>query len=298
MASKKLGKGLSSLLDHRHAVDAQEGGGPLWISPDALSASSQQPRKDLERGVAKLSESLRRHGMMQPIVVTELGEGQYEILAGERRWRAAQLAGMKQIPQLLRPKPTSAAERFELALIENIQREDLDAIEKAKACQKLLGEHGMTQGQIAERLGMERSTVANLVRLLELPTELQAAVSRETISAGHARALLRLNGSTLQQSTYEKILSDGLSVRATEALCVSADKVGAVTPRQARPRKPAWVADLQERITRKLGLKSEVRLLARGGGRLVLHFQDLEALDRLSTQLGVSEDESRELMEG
>ncbi len=298
MATKKLGKGLSSLLNHQHSSDIQEGGAPLWVSPDALTASSEQPRKDLEKGIGGLAESLRRHGMMQPIVVTELGQGKYEILAGERRWRAAQLAGMKQIPILTRPNPTSAAERFELALIENIQREDLDAIERAKACQKLLGEHSMTQAQIAERLGMERSTVANLVRLLELPEGLQAAVSRETISAGHARALLRLNGSDAQQKTYRAILDGGLSVRVAESLCVAAATGSEEKPRAARPRKPAWVNDFQERITRKLGLKNEVRLLARGGGRLVLHFKDLDALDRLASQLGVSEDEARELMDG
>ena len=123
MATKKLGKGLSSLLNHQHSRDIQEGGAPLWVSPDALTASSEQPRKDLEKGIGGLAESLRRHGMMQPIVVTELGQGKYEILAGERRWRAAQLAGMKQIPILTRPNPTSAAERFELALIENIQHD-------------------------------------------------------------------------------------------------------------------------------------------------------------------------------
>ncbi len=296
-ASRKLGKGLGSLLSNTHATETADSGGPLWVSIDQLIANTQQPRQDTERGLGSLAESLRRHGMMQPIVVTQAGPNQYEILAGERRWRASQMAGFKKVPVFVRGAIRSEAERLELALIENIQREDLDPIERATACRQLIDGHGLSQEDVAERLGYERSTVANLVRLLDLPDFIRESVSRETISAGHGRALLRLNGTPSQKAVYDAILDDGMSVRATEAACKKAAKGGIQARHQARPMKPAWVQDLQERMSRELGLKVDIALKRRAGGRVVIQFQDLEQLDAISGLL-VTRTESQELLEG
>ncbi|MCH2102294.1 MAG: ParB/RepB/Spo0J family partition protein [Planctomycetes bacterium] len=296
-SAKKLGKGLGSLLTNTHATDSQETGGPLWVQLEELVANSQQPRLHLDRGIEALAESLRRHGMMQPIVVTRQAGGKYEILAGERRWRASQLAGLKKVPILVREGLRGDAERLELALIENVQREDLDPIERAQACDRLIREYGVSQEQVAERLGYERSTVANLVRLLDLPANLREAVSRETITAGHARALLRLNGTPEQSQVFDQVVEGGLSVRATEAICKKAAESGVRPRHKARPRKPPWVLDLQERLARKTGGPVEIALKKGQGGKMVLHFSSLDHLDELS-QLFSLASETEELLEG
>jgi ParB family chromosome partitioning protein len=235
--------------------------------------------------------------MMQPILVTQSEDGKLEILAGERRWRAAQMAGMKQVPVLIRPAAQSDGERLELALIENIQREDLNPIERGQACQRLIAQHGYTQELVADRLGYQRSTVSNLLRLLELPVELQSDVSRETLTAGHARALLQLQGSPLQSEARKRVLEEGLSVRQTEELCKEWSRKGATPKHRARPRKPAWVVDLQEKVARSLGVRTELQLLSKGGGKLILHFKDLEQLDGFTQRLG-GRSEAEELLEG
>jgi ParB family chromosome partitioning protein len=296
---RKLGRGLGSLLSTRHGQDeaAQPAEGRVWAALEDLRPSQEQPRRDFERGLNGLAESLRRHGMMQPILVTLAPDGKYEILAGERRWRAARIAGLKQVPIMVRQGTESPGERLELALIENIQREDLNPIERAQACTRLVEEHGYTQDLVADRLGYQRSTVSNLMRLLELPESLQADVSRETLSAGHARALLQLQGTPLQAEARKRVLDEGLSVRQTEQLCKEWSKSGASAKHRARPRKPAWVVDLQEKVSRRLGVRTELLLLTKGGGKLILHFQDLDQLDQMTQRLGGTS-EASELLEG
>jgi ParB family chromosome partitioning protein len=280
--SRKLGKGLGSLLATRHASESAEAGGPLWVEVSQLLANTQQPRKDTQKGLKGLADSLRRHGMMQPIIVTAAGDSMYEILAGERRWRASKMAGFQRVPVIVRGAISSEAERLELALIENIQREDLDPMERAQACKELIRNNGLSQEEVAERLGYERSTVSNLLRLLELPEAMREAVSRETISAGHGRALLRVNGMPEQKRIYDAIVKEGLSVRATEKACKAASAGGLGAKHKARPKKPAWVMELQEKIGRKVGAKTEITLKRRAGGRIVIQFQDLADLDRLA----------------
>lgn len=296
---RKLGRGLGSLLASRHGSDDSptDAEGKVWALVEDLRPNHEQPRKDFERGLESLAESLRRHGMMQPILVTKAADGKYEILAGERRWRAARMAGLKQVPILVRQATQSDGERLELALIENIQREDLNPIERAQACRRLVEEHGYSQDLVADRLGYQRSTVSNLLRLLDLPEPIQSDVSRETLTAGHARALLQLQGTTLQSEARKRIVEEGLSVRQAETLCKEWSLKGATPKHRARPRKPAWVVDLQERVARSLGVRTELQLLAKGGGKLILHFDDLEQLDRFAQGLeGPSE--AQELLEG
>ncbi|MDP6129574.1 MAG: ParB/RepB/Spo0J family partition protein [Planctomycetota bacterium] len=285
MVTRKLGKGLDSLLSTRHAQENNSADGVLWISVSNLLENSQQPRLHTERGLERLSNSIRKHGIMQPIVATALPGDRFEILAGERRWRAAQMAGLKKVPILVRDGVSSEAERLELSLIENIQREDLDPIERAKACQKLLEEFGLTQEEVAMGLGYDRSTIANLVRLMELPQEIQDGVSRGTLSAGHARALLRLSNNKAQAVVFKRLIDDGWSVRQTEAACASALKGKLDPSHKSRPRQPAWVSDLQDKLMRTTGLRSEIRIRRGGGGRLVFHFQSLDELDRMTQSL-------------
>lgn len=296
---RKLGRGLGSLLSARHGQEepTPQEDGSLWVPVESLEPSPEQPRREVEKGLEGLAESLRRHGMMQPILVTTGRDGRYEILAGERRWRAARIAGLKQVPILIRPPAQSAGERLELALIENIQREDLNPIERGLACQRLIQQHGYSQELVADRLGYQRSTVSNLLRLLDLPQELQGDVSRETLTAGHARALLQLQGSPLQIEARKRILEEDLSVRQAEALCKEWSQKGASPKHRARPRKAAWVVELQERIARSLGVRTELQLLTKGGGKLILHFQDLDQLDRFTQQLGGTS-EAEELLGG
>ncbi|MDP7061496.1 MAG: ParB/RepB/Spo0J family partition protein [Planctomycetota bacterium] len=296
-SSKRLGKGIGSLLSNRHASDVEGSEGKLWVSRDLLKPNSEQPRVAVDKGVERLAESLRRHGMMQPIVVTAQSDGNYEILAGERRWRASELAGMKSVPIIIREGSLSGDERLELALIENIQREDLDSIEKAKGCARLMSEYNMTQEDVATKLGYQRSTVANLVRLLELPAEIQGDVSRETITAGHARALLKLQDSPLQAQAWQEIKAGEMSVRGAEKLCVALAKGNREPQHKPRTAKPAWAAELQDKLTRILGLRAELKLHARGGGKLVLHFSELDDLDRLVQSVDMPS-ELEELMQG
>ncbi|HIA39109.1 MAG TPA: ParB/RepB/Spo0J family partition protein [Planctomycetes bacterium] len=292
---QRLGKGIGSLLSNRHATDTVASDGKLWVNHSALRPSSEQPRTHTERGIDKLAESLRRHGMMQPIVVTQDLDGNYEILAGERRWRAAALAKLSKVPVIVREGSISGEERLELALIENIQREDLDPIERATACKRLLEDYGLTQQQVADRLGYKRPTVANLVRLLELPLELQEDVSRGTLTAGHARAMLQLGGEAELARAKKEIIDKDLSVRATEVLCKKI-VAGTLTPsHRSRPSKPAWAAELQEKLSRKLGCRSELKIHVRGGGKVVLHFSDLDSLDTMVQGLGLG-NEADELL--
>lgn len=294
-AGRKLGRGLDSLLANRQARESGGGDGPLWVPVEQLRPNGQQPRKDVEKGLEGLAESVRRHGLLQPILVTRSGPDEYEILAGERRWRAARKAGLARVPVVVRDGRLDETQRLELALIENIQREDLDPIERALACRTLIEEHGLTQEDVAQRLGQERSTVANLVRLLDLPPAIQAHVSRGTITAGHARALLRLNGRSEQEQVLKRILAEGWSVRTTEEACAALAAGRNRPAHRARPRLPAWVGDLQARLTRGLGLRTEIRLHRKGGGRLVIHFADQDELDRLAQVLPI-QDEAGELL--
>ncbi|MCP4771116.1 MAG: ParB/RepB/Spo0J family partition protein [Planctomycetes bacterium] len=295
-SSKRLGKGIGSLLSNRHATDVEGSEGKLWVSRELLTPNSEQPRVAVDKGVERLAESLRRHGMMQPIVVTVQSDGSYEILAGERRWRASELAGMKSVPIIVREGSLSGDEKLELALIENIQREDLDSIEKAKGCARLMSEYNLTQEDVAAKLGYQRSTVANLVRLLDLPVEIQDDVSRETITAGHARALLKLQDTPLQAQAWQEIKAGEVSVRGAEKLCASLAKGGREPKHMPRASKPAWAAELQDKLTRSLGLRAEIKLHARGGGKLVLHFAELDDLDRLVREVDMPS-ELEELMQ-
>lgn len=251
---------------------------------EEVHPSPEQPRQVFgEAQLEELAQSIRSEGLIQPLVVRERGAaegGGFWLIAGERRWRAAQRAGLKEVPVVV--KEVTPARAFEIALVENLQRQDLNAIEEAEGYRRLQDEFGYTQEQIAERIGKDRTTVANSLRLLKLPPAVRELVLRDALSMGHARALLGLDAPEAIELAARKVVARGLSVRATEEL-VRRDR--APTPRPAAPKSPA-VRDLEERLLRALGAR--VRIHDRGGdkgGRIEIEYGDLDELDRLLDRL-------------
>lgn len=293
---KALGKGLATLLSPREstpiAVDpgervvARQGLPEHFeefqnIPLDQLRPHEEQPREsfDAER-LEQLAQSIRVNGLIQPITVRKEQNGAYAIIAGERRWRAARLAGLKEIPALVR---TVEQERIlELALVENLQREDLNPVETASAFQRLISEHGLSHEQIAERTGKDRSTVTNFVRLLKLSPLVLNELTRGTISVGHARALLNIENSGAQMEACRKIVAQQLSVRETEKL------VKSLVSSEAAPAKPKEEPSLDPNVRAALdemaaALGTKVKLVSKSGsaGRLEIEYYSKDDLDRI-----------------
>jgi ParB family chromosome partitioning protein len=247
------------------------------VPVDQIIPNPRQPRAGMdEEKLAELAASIQSHGLLQPLIVTETIEG-YVLIAGERRWRAARLAGLEQVPVIV--KETTPQDMLELALIENVQRADLNALEEAHAYRQLIDEFGLTQETVADRVGKARSTVANLVRLLTLPEGIQAAVADGRFSGAHARALLPLPTPEMQTAAMNQVLKLGLSVRQTEVLVANllADERPAPKPRRQLP--PEWV-ELQGRFETVLGTRVNIEKGVTGG-RVVIHFysdDDLNAI--------------------
>jgi ParB family chromosome partitioning protein len=225
--------------------------------------------------IDSLAGSIAKDGVLQPIVVRPK-DGGYEIIAGERRWRAARQAGLDKIPVIVRDVTDQQA--LELALVENIQREDLNPIDKAKAYGALMQEHGYTQERLAERLGQKRPTIANSLRLLELPEDIQEIVSRGTISPGHARALLSLESPARMMTLCRRIIADDLSVRATEFL--ASTEGGRARAKKARRQVSAQIRHLEDVLTEKLGTRVRIKQQKKGG-QIQIHFVDNDDFDRL-----------------
>lgn len=211
-----LGRGLGSLIPPSDQYE-ETGGGLLNVPVDSISPNPQQPRSALDPvKLAELAESIREHGMIQPLIVHQTADGKYTLIAGERRWRAAEMAGFDEVPVVV--KEASPQAMLELALIENLQRDDLNALEEAHAYQQLISEFGLTQEEVSKRVGKSRPTVANMVRLLNLPEDVQAAIVEGKISGAHARALLPLPTNQARTTLMENIIENGLSVRQVEAI--------------------------------------------------------------------------------
>lgn len=286
MSVKKRGlnRGLDALLGNLAGQDDREGGKegvPLQTLPiEYLQRGKYQPRKDIDpEKLQELADSIKAQGIVQPIVVRTLEPEKYEIIAGERRWRAAQLAGLQHVPVVVKEIDDRAA--MAIALIENIQREDLNPLEEAEALRRLLDEFEMTHQQIADAVGKSRVTVTNLLRLMDLHPEVKKLLASRQLEMGHARALLSLDGAQ-QVALANKIAKDGLTVRAVERL---------VRDSQAEPKKPkAKVIDkdtlrLQEDLTAKLGAKVSIEHKESGAGRLVIAYSSLEELDGILEQI-------------
>lgn len=275
----RLGRGLDSLIPDLGTEDAAQEAGVLELPIKQVELNPKQPRLDVdEEELRALAASIRRSGVLQPILVRPAGEG-YELVAGERRLRAAHLAGLEMVPAVVRDVPDE--KMLELALVENIQRTDLNAIEKAKAMRQMIDELGLTQEETGNRLGLSRPAIANLLRLLELPEDIQQMVSRETLTAGHARALLALEEDSARRRLARQVAKRGLSVRETERL---AAREGS-SDRKAPRREPAQhLAGLEESLAEALGVRVEVKPRKRGG-RIVIHFRGNDEFERLFEQL-------------
>jgi ParB family chromosome partitioning protein len=273
---RKLGRGLGSLL----SSDPRPTEGRTEIPLDQIRPNPFQPRQVFTpQALEELKDSIRAHGVLQPVVLRS-APGGFELIAGERRWRAAQAAGLKSIPAVVR-EGVSDASMLELALVENLQRADLDPIEKARGFKRLM-DGGMTQEQVASRVGLERSTVANFLRLLDLSEKVQAVVSQGLLSMGHARALLGLRDPRRQVELSALAVRRSLSVREVEArvreLQNRGEKEKGVT---LVPKAPPWLTDLETRMRRHLGTKVQVRNGEGYVGQIVIDYHGRSDLDRL-----------------
>jgi ParB family chromosome partitioning protein len=264
------------------AAAAAPGRSVLSLPVEAVERNPEQPRKRFDEAkLEELAASIRQHGIVEPILVRKEG-GRYRILAGERRWRAAQRAGLKEVPALVRE--ATDREAFELALVENLQRADLNAIEEAEAYEVLATDHGLTQEEIAARVGKERSTVANALRLLKLPEEVRDAVRSGQLDMGHARALLGLGGADEMKKLAQRAIREGLSVRALEALIRSLSKR---PEKKGGPVDSASTRDLSARLQRHLGARSKVVQKTATSGRLEIEYTSLDELDGILAKIGI-----------
>ena len=281
---RALGRGLDALLpDATAAMAAPSGKEQIFSCPiERLVAQAGQPRQHFDdASLDELAQSIREHGVLEPLVVRRAahdgaGGDRYEIVAGERRWRAAQRAGLREL--LVVVKDVSPSEAFELALIENVQREDLNPVELAEALDRLIREHGHTQEALAERIGKDRTTITNSLRLLKLPPRVRQMVIDGALSEGHARALLGAAQTATIESLAERVVRGALSVRETERL-VRGHKKRNEKEKEGK-QKPASVRDLEQRLTRHLGAKVELET-AGAKGRIVIPYASLDELDRL-----------------
>lgn len=283
-----LGRGLDALLPATPAAaPARPAAAPSYGDGNVFSCALErivpqkgQPRQHFD--TAKLDElaaSIREHGLLEPLVVRRLGQDRFELIAGERRWRASQRAGLKEVLVVVHDVSSVAA--FELAIIENVQREDLDPIELAEALDRLVKEYSYTQEKLAERLGKDRSTIANSLRLLRLPEIVRTKVVTGELTEGHARALLGIDDAKHMNELAEKVVRGRLSVRQTEEL-VRGAKGGVKGGGGAKgaPGKSASVRDLEKRLERKLGARCEVQDKS-GAGEIRIKYGSLDELDRI-----------------
>ena len=284
-----LGRGLDALLG---AAALRDSSGSEQIGPadapaqvvsetlrslpvERIERGRYQPRQDLrEDTLQELAASISAQGVVQPVLVRALGGDRYELIAGERRWRAAQLAGLRTVPAVIREIPDSAA--IAVALIENIQREDLNPLEEAAALQRLIHEFQLTHQQAADAVGRSRATISNLLRLLELSDEVQRLLMERKLDMGHARALLPLSP-TLQREAAQLVLLRGLSARETEQLARRLQQ-SATPPAVEKPLDPD-IRQPQERLSERFGAQVRLRHAASGKGSLVIHYNTLDELD-------------------
>jgi len=275
--AKGLGRGLDALL----GADSAPQDALTTLAVGQIRPGRYQPRTRMDRNaLAELSASIKSQGLMQPLLVRPVDGGRYELIAGERRWRAAQMAGLSEVPALIREVPDESA--LAMSLIENIQREDLNPMEEAAGLQRLIDEFRMTHEQAADAVGRSRSATTNLLRLLKLPKPVQAMVMDGSLEMGHARALLSLDAAR-QIEAANRIAARGLSVREAEALATRLAR-GPVARRRAS-KADRDLARLEEEASERLGTTVEIRPGKKGTGKLVLHYASLDHLDRLLRKL-------------
>jgi ParB family transcriptional regulator, chromosome partitioning protein len=296
---RRLGRGLGSLLGSP-SEEAEAPLNPTTLPLDQIRPNAEQPRSVFDpAGLEELRDSIQEHGVLQPVVVRAVDSG-YELIAGERRWRCARLAGLTEIPVVVRE--TQDDERLELALVENVQRRDLDALEKARGYQRLMDTLGLTQDQVSKKVGLKRATIANHLRLLDLPAEVQDALSKGLITMGHARALGGASGAARQTEMLEQIVRGELSVREAERLVRGGSSLEAAPAPSTEEGSPSpvdaggdekteapWLQDLQRRMQIHLGTKVSMANKEGFKGKIVIEYYGRDELDRLLELLAPQE---------
>ncbi len=262
-----LGKGLEALIPER-------GDEIIRIDIDRILPSEQQPRKSFrDESLQELADSIKEKGVLQPVIVSRVGDGTFRLVTGERRWRAAALAGLKKIPALV--KDVASKDSLEIALIENIQREDLNPMETADAFKRLMNDFNLTQEELSGKIGKDRATISNYLRLLKLPSEIKSLIRDGSLSLGHAKAILGIERRDKQIEAARKIIKKGLSVREAEAFSKRPSK-----PKKVKLYKDPQILSIEERLIKNLGTK--VKILHKGKkGKIEIEYYSLEELDRL-----------------
>jgi ParB family chromosome partitioning protein len=288
---KALGKGLQALLPNRLSTSVVSPQGPLgsaragsvqFISIEQVTPNPNQPRRDFEAtALMELSQSIEREGIIQPLLVRRTGPDQYQIIAGERRWRAAKSAGLTEVPAIVRTADDEQA--LELAIVENIQREDLNPVELAMAFQRMAAELGLSHDQIGQKTGKQRVTITNAVRLLQLPADVQQMIATKQLSSGHARALLKFDDEDLQRELAIRCVREGWSVRQIEEFTRPNLALSGRKPRRRNEAKPLDpnVKEAISEMERVLGTKVRVVEKARGKGHIEIEYYSDDDLSRI-----------------
>lgn len=292
-----LGKGIRSLLQSIDA-DLKTGTGALKpavvetatgimrIPVDTVDANPKQPRRDFdEASLKELADSIKLHDIIQPITVTKMPSGRYRLISGERRLRASKLAGLTDIPAYIRH--TNDQELLELALLENLQREDLNAMDVALSYKRMMEELDFTQEQVAERMSKDRSTIANFIRLLKLPPDIQIAVRNGELSMGHARALINVDSVDKQLFIFDEIKEKGLSVRQTEALVRNMYKDGGGFKKPAKSNLPEGFQRIEDKLASHFSTRVKLRHAKNNAGSITFEYYSLEELNKILGQLNV-----------
>lgn len=283
MKKNALGRGLGALIDgvEKEVLDKKVEAN-LEISIDSIDANPFQPRTRFdEQALEELASSIKELGIVQPLTVRETANGRFQLIAGERRLRAARIAGLTHVPAYVRTADDQAM--LELALVENIQREDLDAVEVAISYQRLIEECRLTQEQLSDRVGKQRSTVANYLRLLKLPAEIQLGIKNKHLTMGHARTLVNIDDPKKQIKVYYKIIDDDLSVRSTEELVRELQTEVIKDPLKAEKKKKLNddFTRLSEHLSKVLSADVNFRINEKGKGKIVIQFDNSEDMERI-----------------
>jgi ParB family chromosome partitioning protein len=274
MERKVLGRGLEALIPQRGEIKEREF---VYLSIEKIRPSKFQPREEIEpQDLKELSQSIREKGLIQPIVVRKIGEDSYEVVAGNRRFYASKLLGIKELPTII--KALSDKDAYALALIENIQRKDLNPMEEALAFKRLNEEFGLKLDQIAQLVGKDKTSVANSLRLLKLPDEIQTALKKGAITKTQARTILGLEDQAAQKALFYRILKEGLAVREIE------EKVRSVSRKRKRVSDP-FVSDIEEKLKKSLGTKVKIYNKKNNSGKIVISYYNLNDLERITKRL-------------
>ncbi len=295
-----LGKGIRSLLQNIDAdlktttgslktTVVENATGTNRISVDDIEPNPKQPRRDFdEQALQELANSIKLHDIIQPVTVSKLANGKYRLIAGERRWKASKLAGLKEIPAYVRH--ANDVQLLELALLENLQREDLNAMEVSLSFKRMMEELDYTQEQVAERMGKDRSTVANFVRLLKLPPDIQLAVRSGELSMGHARALINVDTIDKQLFIFKEIKEKGLSVRQTEALVRNLYKQGGGVKKSSKSQLPAAFQRIEDKLASHFSTRVKLRQSRNGSGQITIDYYSQDELNKVLRQMNASLD--------